>query len=459
MSGKQGAPCHAGAMADDPTPHRPAPGSRPGRAEAERMMRLIDASPSPFHACRSAAAALEAAGFDRVDERDAWGAGPGRRYLVRGGSLVAWAAGQHHGPADGFRVIGAHTDSPNLRIKPHADAGRAGWLQLAVEVYGGALLNSWLDRDLGLSGRVVVRGPAGPEERLLLVDRPLMRVPQLAIHLDREISSEGLKLNPQNHLSPVWGLGDPVPGGFAAFVAGDVGVATDDILGWDLMTHDLTPSAFVGVDDELVSAPRLDNLCSSWAGLEALVEVAAGDALGGCRQVPVLVLFDHEEVGSTSDRGAGSTLLPVVTERVVLSLGGTREDVLRARAASVCCSADMAHATHPSYADRHEPGHQIALNGGPVVKVNSNQRYATDASTAAEVVLACEQAGVPLQRYAHRSDLPCGSTIGPITAAQLGMRTFDVGAPQLAMHSAREMCGAEDPALYRAMMAAFLSPR
>jgi aspartyl aminopeptidase len=353
-------------------------------------------------------------------------------------------------------VIGAHTDSPNLRVKPLADAGRAGYQQLAVEVYGGALLNSWLDRDLGLSGRVMVRGAGGPEERLLLVDRPLLRVPQLAIHLDREISTEGLKLNAQQHLSPVWGLGAATPGAFAAFVADELGVAARDVLAWDLMTHDLTPSTFAGLDDELVSAPRLDNLCSSWAGLEALVEVSREP--DGSAQIPLLVLFDHEEIGSTSDRGAASTLLPAVTERIVLGLGGDRASLLRALAASACCSADMAHATHPNYADRHEPGHQIELNGGPVLKVNSNVRYATDATSGAEMVLACEQAGVPLQRYAHRSDLPCGSTIGPTTAAALGMRTFDVGAPQLAMHSARELCGADDPGHYAAAMTAFLAP-
>ena len=420
------------------------------------MLAFIDAAPSPFHACAEAADRLEAAGFRALREVDAWPAGTGSFYVRRGGSLVAWTTGPQHGPAAGFRIIGAHTDSPNLRVKPQPDAGRAGYRQLAVEVYGGALLNSWLDRDLGLSGRVVVRGPDGAEERLLLVDRPLLRVPQLAIHLDREISSNGLHLNAQQHLSPIWGVGDPTPGGFASFVAKEIDVAPDAIVGWDLMAHDLTPSTLLGVDDELVSAPRLDNLCSSWAGVEALV--AASEAGAAPAQIPVLVLFDHEEIGSSSDRGADSTLLPALTERIVLGLGGGREDVLRALAASVCCSADNAHATHPNYADRHEPNHLIELNAGPVLKVNSNVRYATDATSAAPFVAACEQAGVPFQRYAHRSDLPCGSTIGPITASRLGITTFDVGVPQLAMHSARELCGSADPAHYTAAMAAFLTP-
>jgi aspartyl aminopeptidase len=425
--------------------------------DARRMLTYIDASPSPFHACAEAAARLEAAGFDSFAEAEAWPTAPGRHFVRRGGSLVAWVTDARHGPTSGFRIIGAHTDSPNLRIKPHPDAGRAGCRQLAVEVYGGALLNSWLDRDLGLSGRIVVRGAAGPEERLLLVDRPICRVPQLAIHLDREITAKGLLLNAQQHLSPVWGLGDVTPGAFTAFVASQLDVDPAAVLSWDLMLHDVGASAFVGPEEELISAPRLDNLCSSWAGLEALLAVAAEDATPPS-QVPLLVLFDHEEIGSTSDRGAASTLLPAIAERIVLGLGGGREDHLRSLARSVCCSADMAHATHPNYADRHEPGHQIALNGGPVLKVNSNVRYASDATSAAAFVLACEQADVPWQRYAHRSDLPCGSTIGPITAAAMGVTTFDIGAPQLAMHSARELCGADDPARYAAAMTAFLAP-
>jgi aspartyl aminopeptidase len=240
-------------------------------------------------------------------------------------------------------------------------------------------------------------------------------------------------------------------------VARELDVDPSAVLAWDLMLHDLTPSRFVGVDDELISAPRLDNLCSSWAGLEALLAVAADEAATP-DQIPLLVLFDHEEIGSTSDRGAASTLLPAITERIVRGLGGDRDEHLRALASSVCCSADMAHATHPNYADRHEPGHLIALDGGPVLKVNSNLRYASDATSSATFVLACEQADVPLQRYAHRSDLPCGSTIGPITAAAMGVATFDVGAPQLAMHSARELCGAGEPTRYAAAMAAFLAP-
>ncbi|HLT16812.1 MAG TPA: M18 family aminopeptidase [Acidimicrobiales bacterium] len=431
-------------------------GTPAGLDAARALMAFIDASPSPFHACASAAERLEAAGFRPLDEAAAWPSGPGAWYLRRGGSLVAWSVGPRHDATSGFRVVGAHTDSPNLRVKPRPDAGGHGFRQVAVEPYGGVLLNSWLDRDLGLSGRVTVRGADGPEERLLRVDEPLLRIPQLAIHLDREVTSKGLLLNAQQHLTPVWAAGSPQPGAFLTWVAARLGVPERDVLGWDLMLHDLTPSTLLGVDRSLLSAPRLDNLCSSWAGTEALAAVVDGGAEPA--QIPVLVLFDHEEIGSSTDRGADSTLLPTVLERIVLAAGGGREELLRALAASVCCSADNAHATHPNYPDRHEPGHHIAVNGGPVLKVNSNVRYATDATSAAEFLLACERAGVPHQRYAHRADLPCGSTIGPITAARLGIPTFDVGVAQLAMHAARELCGADDPAHYAAAMAAFLAP-
>jgi aspartyl aminopeptidase len=423
---------------------------------ARRLLTFIDASPSPFHACATAADMLDRSGFVELTETDAWPAGPGGRFIRRGGSLVAWSVDGAHTAAGGFRIIGAHTDSPNLRVKPHADTGQVGYRQLAVEVYGGALLNSWLDRDLGLSGRVAVRSATGPTEQLVRIDRPLLRVPQLAIHLDRDIGDRGLLLNAQQHLSPVWGLGDPSDGGFTALLAAELDVEQSDVLGWDVMTHDLTPGTLAGAADELLSAPRLDNLCSSWAAIEALLATAGtADASG---PIPLVVLFDHEEIGSGSERGAASTLLPAVVERIVAGLGGGREELLRALAGSWCCSADMAHATHPNYVDRHEPNHRIRLNGGPVLKVNSNLRYATDSLGAATFVLACEQAGVPYQRYAHRSDLPCGSTIGPITAARLGIPTFDIGAPQLAMHSARELGGSADPGLYSAAMAAFLAP-
>lgn len=426
---------------------------QPDRSIAEGLAHFIDASPSPYHAVETARAALVAAGATELDRAAEWPATPGLYLIRHGGSLLAWQQGPQ--PSTAFRLIGAHTDSPNLRIKPQPDRTSAHFRQLGVEVYGGALVNSWLDRDLGLSGRLSVRGPAGPRMHLFRIDEPLLRVPQLAIHLHREIVTDGLLLNPQTHLAPVWDL-DTERGRdttFRATVAEAAGVEPDDILAWDAMTHDLTPSRRTGRNGVFLSAPRLDNLCSSFAAVEALIATSAS---GPGEATPVICLFDHEEVGSTSTTGADSTLVSATLERIVVAGGGTRDDLLRAMVASVCLSADMAHATHPNYVDRHEPDHHITLNGGVVIKTNVNQRYASDAETVGIFAAACTDAGVPVQHFVGRNDIPCGSTIGPISSARLGIRTVDVGVAQLAMHSARELAGADDPSYYVAAMTAFL---
>lgn len=420
-------------------------------ASAQGLCEFIDASPSPFHVCQTVAGRLSAAGYTELVETDRWPEGPGRFYTVRAGSLIAWNSSEPDAavPNRPFRIVGGHTDSPNLRVKQHPDRLVAGCQVVALEPYGGAWLNSWLDRDLGVSGRLSVRAAGSLTHRLVRIDTPLLRVPQLAIHLAEDRAA--LKLDPQRHVNAVWGTGDRLRS-FLGYVAGRVGVDETDVLGADLMTHDLTPSTLSGVDREFVSAPRLDNQVTCYAGLEALL---AAEPSG---HVPVLALFDHEEVGSTSDHGAQSELLLTVLERVVLAGGGDREDFLRRLQGSAVASGDMAHATHPNYPDRHEPGHLIEINGGPVLKVQPNLRYATDGRTAATFALACRQAGVPLQRYEHRADLPCGSTIGPMTSARTGIPTVDVGAPQLAMHSARELMGAHDVAAYAAALHAFLAP-
>ena len=415
-------------------------------ATAQGLCEFIDASPSPFHVCATTAGRLTAAGYTELSEADAW-PGEGRFFTVRAGSLVAWVS---TGPAGRpFRVVGGHTDSPNLRVKQHPDRVVAGWRVVALQPYGGAWLNSWLDRDLGISGRLSVRAGAGIDHVLVRIDDPILRVPQLAIHLAEDRAA--VKLDPQRHVNAVWGLGE-TPRSFVEYVAARADVHPDDILGFDLMTHDLTPSRVWGDADEFVSAPRLDNQATCYAGLEALLACEPGGV------VPVLALFDHEEVGSQSDHGAQSELLITTLERIALAAGDGRENFLRRVAGSMVASGDMAHATHPNYPDRHEPGHWIEVNGGPVLKVQPNLRYATDGRTAAAFELACRQAGVPLQRYEHRADLPCGSTIGPMTSARTGIPTVDVGAAQLAMHSARELMGARDVAAYSAALAAFLSP-
>ncbi len=416
-------------------------------ATAAGLAAFIDASPSPYHVCATVAEALRAAGYTELAETAAWPAGGRRCFVVRAGSLIAWDG--TGAPGRDFRIIGAHTDSPNLRVKQHPDRMVAGWQQVALAPYGGAWLNSWLDRELGISGMIAVADPGSPggvAHELVRVDEPLLRVPQLAIHLAEDRAA--VKLDPQRHVNAVWA---GAAGGFVAEVAARAGLDPAAVLSFELMTHDLTPSRVWG-DGAFLSAPRLDNQATCYAGLSALLATEPGARL------PVLALFDHEEVGSTSDHGAGSDLLISTLERIVATEGGDRADFLRRLTGSVIASGDMAHATHPNYPDRHEPGHPIAVNGGPVLKVQPNLRYATDGRTAAVFELACRQAGVPLQRYEHRADLPCGSTIGPMTAARTGIPTVDVGAPQLAMHSARELMGAHDVGAYAAALAAFLAP-
>jgi len=421
----------------------------------EDLLSFLGASPSPYHAVESVADRLERAGFVEVDLGDSW-VGGGRSFVRRGGAIVAWAD-RDMAPETPFRIVGAHTDSPNLRVKPEPDLGVLGWRQVGVEVYGGALWNSWLDRDLGLSGRVVMSDGDGLVERLLLVDRPLARVPQLAIHLDRDVNGQGLKLNAQNHLTPVWGTGAVSPGDFARFVATELDADPDAIRGWDLMFHDLTPPTLLGRDRELIASARLDNLLSCWAGTEAITAAAGTDRTNpGGGAVPVLCLFDHEEVGSTSATGADGALLSQILERSVAARDGSRDHFLRACPDSVCASVDMAHATHPNHPERHDPNHFVTIGAGPVVKLNANQRYATEASTHAVLVEACRRAEVPVQVFVSRNDQPCGSTIGPVTAARLGIPTVDVGVAQLSMHSARELCGAEDPLHLTASLTEFL---
>lgn len=411
------------------------------RGEARRLGEFIDASPSPYHAVANVAARLEAAGFERVAPTEAWPSGAAKRYLIQDGSLIAWAVAPGHPAHTPLRLVGAHTDSPNLRIKPNPDVDAFGWRQLGVEVYGGALVNSWLDRDLGISGRLALRSG---ETRLVRIDQPLLRVAQLAIHLDRDVNDKGLQLDRQQHLTPIWGLGNSRPGDFARYVSACAGVAADEVAAWDLMVHDLTASSVLGADRELLAAARLDNLASVWCATRALLDATTT----GGEAVAMMCLFDHEEVGSDSATGAGGALLPAVVERIT----GGGEAMHRALAGSVCVSADNAHAVHPNYPERHEPNHRPLPNRGPALKVNANQRYATSATTAAAFVRACDRAAVPHQVFVSRNNMPCGSTIGPITSTRLGIATVDVGIPQLSMHSARELAGAADPAyLVRAL--------
>lgn len=419
------------------------------------LLGFLGDSPTPFHAVASAMTRLQAAGFVAVAETDAWDSlAPGRYALPHGGSSVLAFVIPEAKRISGFRLVGAHTDSPNLRLKPQPEYKKEGYAQLGVEVYGGVLLNSWLDRDLSIAGRIFVKGDEGSvESRLVRFDKPMVRVAQLAIHLDREVTDKGLVLNKQEHLAPIFGLARDGAKELMALVAEKAGVPQDRIAGSDLMLYDIVRPTLGGRDEEMIFSARLDNQAMCHAAIRALIDAAPKAQAG--ELVPVAALFDHEEVGSETAYGAHSGFLPRALERIVLSRGGSREDYHRALAGSLCVSADMAHAVHPNYDGRHEARHKPVLNGGPVIKVNANQRYATSGATAALFRDLCKQAEVPVQHYAHRTDLPCGSTIGPIAATLLGVRTVDVGNPMLSMHSIRELGGSKDPAMMTRVLGTF----
>lgn len=405
--------------------------------DLDGLMAWLDSSPTPFHAVASAAAVLGAAGFTQVhglaDEL------PGTGYLAIDGALLAWRLGEARAP---YRILGAHTDSPNLRVQPTPDMSSHGWAQIGIEVYGGVLLNSWLDRDLGIAGRIV-----DEEGRAHLFDiaEPLARIPQLAIHLDRAVNDSGLLLDKQNHMMPVWGT---TAVSFREWL-GSV-TSSSSVAGFDAHLYDLTPARRIGHDSTLLASARLDNQVSCWAAIHA---ISTADASS---HTHIVVLNDHEEVGSESATGAAGPLLDrlidVITHRNGLT-PGERHDVL---ARSFCLSADNAHAVHPNYPERHEPRHAPRPNAGPALKLNGNQRYATSARGVAFLRGVAEAHSVPMQTFVSRNNVPCGSTIGPITATRLGIEAIDIGVPQLSMHSTREMCGADDPVHLLHLARAFL---
>jgi aspartyl aminopeptidase len=403
---------------------------------------FIDASPSPYHAVAEATRRLAAAGFTELQERDRWALAPtGTHYVVRdGGSLIAFRVGTAPLADVGAHLIGTHTDSPTFRVRPNSDVTRAGYRLVGVEPYGGMLAHTWMDRDLTVAGRVVLRD--GGVQLVRLEGSPL-RMPSLAIHLDRGVN-EGLVLDRQRHLVPVLGL-DSEPDLLA-----QLGFEEGDVLGHDLVLTDTQPAGVVG--SNWISAPRLDNLGSCHSAVHALVDAPAA------RHTQVWVANDHEEVGSGSAEGAKGSFLEDVLVRLVAATGDTDPQAHRqAISRSRLVSADMAHALHPNYADRHEPQHTPELGGGPVLKHNANQSYATDAMTEAWFASCAASVGVPVQHFVTRADLPCGSTIGPLTAARLGLATVDVGSPMLSMHSCRELASMDDVPLMVAAMTACLS--
>jgi aspartyl aminopeptidase len=362
--------------------------------------------------------------------------------VVRGGSaLIAFALGQRPLAEAGLRIVGTHTDSPGLRLKPRPAQGGDGLLRLGVEVYGGPILATFADRDLSLAGRLVVRTTTGPQTRLLRFDQPLLRLPNLAIHMNREVNEQGLKFDKQNELPLILGTlasGEDPETRLRALLAAAAECAATDLITWELAAYDVQPGCLWGAAQEFVADSQLDNLASCHAGLAALMAVEQPEST--C----VAAFFDHEEVGSESATGASGSFVVDVLTRLFALQGLDEEDRRRTLANSFFVSADMAHAYQPNFPAAYEPGHKLQINGGPAIKTNVNQRYATGAETAARFMACCEKAGVPYQQYAHRSNLGCGSTVGPLVAARLGIATVDVGSPMWAMHSARESAGCLD---------------
>lgn len=407
---------------------------------------FVEASPSSHHAAAEGARRLAAEGFAEQEESAEWSSEPGGHYVVRDGALIAWRIPESSRTLLPFRILGSHTDSTGFMLKPRPDVSGYGWQQLGIEIYGAPLLNSWLDRELGLAGRLVLSDGSTQ----LVRTEAIMRIPQLAIHLDRSVNDDGLKLDKQLHTAPIWSVGHP---GIRVLdhVAKVAGCSAVDIDGYDLRVYDTAHPAVFGPHREFFASPRLDNLSSMHASLVAMSNSGENDA------IQMIVAFDHEELGSASRSGASGPLLADVLARICAGLGATLDQRHRSIAESFCLSADTGHAIHPNYPNRHDPANQPLLNSGPLLKINANQRYATDGRGAALWRRICRKAGIPTQEFVSNNAMPCGSTIGPLTATRLGIATVDVGTPTLSMHSARELTGTDDPLALTRAMEAFLA--
>jgi aspartyl aminopeptidase len=418
------------------------------------LLDFLNASPTPFHATTSLAMRLEAAGYRHLDERAPWHTEAGGCYYVtrNDSSIIAFKLGKRPVVEGGIRLVGAHTDSPCLRVKPSPELQRQGYFQLGVEVYGGALLAPWFDRDLSLAGRVTYRRDGKVESQLIDFYQPIAVIPNLAIHLNRE-ANMGWAINAQNELPPILAqLASSETADFRALLAEQLAMEhdfnPDAVLDYELSFYDTQSAAIVGLNQDFIASARLDNLLSCYAGLQALIDSSDEETC-------VLVCTDHEEVGSCSACGADGPFLEQVLRRVLPE----GDDFVRSIQRSLLVSADNAHGVHPNYADKHDGNHGPKLNAGPVIKINSNQRYATNSETAGFFRHLCLENEVPVQSFVVRSDMACGSTIGPITASQLGVRTVDIGLPTFAMHSIRELAGSHDvDHLVKVLTAFYSSP-
>lgn len=405
------------------------------------LLEFIERSPTPFHAVSEMTGKLQDAGYCRIKETETWEPTPSQGYFVtrNGSSIVAFRLGKSDLAETGLRMVGAHTDSPCLKIKPQPEIRKHSYLQLGVEVYGGALLNPWFDRDLSVAGRISYLGESDKIASALIdFAKPIAVIPSLAIHLDREVNKKR-SINAQTDLPPiVCQVSGDDNTDFRALLLAQLRKQYPDcnaqeVLDYELCLYDNQPPALVGIHDDFIAAARLDNLLSCYAGMIGLLSSEGGSSR-------LLVCNDHEEVGSMSASGADGPFLRSILRRIC----GTEENYVRTTARSMMISADNAHAIHPNFADRHDDNHGPKFNNGPVIKINSNQRYASTSETSAVFRRLCRQIDVPVQSFVTRTDLACGSTIGPITASVIGVRTLDIGVPQFAMHSVRELAGSTD---------------
>lgn len=412
---------------------------------AQELLEFIEESPSSFHAVESVKKVLSLHGFQELSLNEKWPLTPGGQYFVtrNNSALIAFQVGQGEAAKHGFRLIAAHTDSPSFRIKPFAEIPVEGhYLKLNVETYGGPILNTWLDRPLSLAGRVILRGnsPFNPQAKLFCSERPLLVIPNLAIHVNRKVN-EGLELNKQKDMLPLFAQiteNLPKEGVLINYLAETLHCSVEEILDFDLFLCETEKGCFVGLHQEFISSARLDDLAMLHAGSWAIANAKPS------LPTQVLACLDHEECGSTSKQGAASPFISHVLERIILSQKKDRETYFQALESSFLISADMAHALHPNSTEKHDPSNRPILNGGPVIKLSANQSYTTDAESAAIFTALCQSVKVPVQKFVNRSDERGGSTIGPISSTQLDIRSVDIGNPILAMHSVRELGGVKD---------------
>ena len=412
---------------------------------AQDLLNFIDASPSPWHAVATCVKILQEQGFVALNEADTWSLKEkGRYYVVRDdSSIIAFTLGSNALADNGFRLLGAHTDSPGLRVKPQPDQQQAGYRRIGVEVYGGPILATFTDRDLSLAGRVHLKQANTSHSKLVHFKKPLLRLPNLAIHMNPKVNTDGLKLNKQTELPLLLSVIEETlnqSNSLVELLAKELNTTASSIAAWELHICDTQAGSLYGENEEFYANSQLDNLASCHSALSALISDTALQS----KQINVCAFFDHEEIGSNSHKGADGSFLPDVLERIADGLKLSAEDYKRALSNSFMISADMAHAYQPNFPSAYEPEHKVLVNKGPVIKVNANIRYASNSASQAYFINLCEQAGVPYQQYSHRTDLGCGSTIGPMTSARLGINAVDVGNPMWAMHSIRESAGVLD---------------